>query len=601
MKARRALFMTLVLVACSAPPPGEPGRQQRPARSGMPEPSAEMLRVAADEFITFRDAYLDWYYESHPVRATELGLHAYDAQLTPMDRMSVQGRIEALLDWDAQLRQVPFPLLEADNRFDYAILEFALRAELLDLEEIRRWAADPRVYTGTIASGIGSLAEREFAPLAERLESMRARMVAAPALLEAARENLATPPRLWTELGIADARGLLEYLREGLPAMLAAQGADDGGPAGFEEARLALVDALAEHVRWLEGELLPRSNGDFRLGRYLFLRKLLYEEHIDLSVEALDRLNEEAIAEYQARVERVAAEIDSTRTPRAIMDSVVRLHPAPEELVPAARAMVESARAWVLASDVVTVPTTDVPTVREAPPYARGGFAAMDAPGPFEDAGLEAYYTLTNVLPEWTESQKEEYLTYFNHAGLLGVTLHETFPGHFVQLGVLRRVESDVRKTFTPRSLVEGWAHYAEEMALDEGFGDGDPVLRLGQLRRALQRHARWYAGLHLHALGADMDEVVGRFMEIAYFDEFPARREVVRATYDPTYLYYALGRMQIMDLRDDYREYLEKDDREFSLRAFHDALLEMALPLPLAREALMPSERQRPRQIYRR
>lgn len=600
MNARPALLILLLLVACGAPAPQQPRTGPRAAR--MPEPSEQMVRQAGEAFEVVATSFLDWYYESHPVRATELGVHEYDEAMPELDRTAIQRRIEALLDWERRLRRVPFDVLEGDPRFDYAVLEYAIRGELLELEEIRRWAADPRMYTAPIASGIPALLERDFAPLDQRLRAARARMLAAPAALEAARENLTAPPRLWTELGIAEARGLIQYLEEGIPALPEMEaGTDATGAQRFEEARVALVEALDEHAAWLEEELLPRSTGEFRLGRYLFLRKLLYEEHVDLSIEVLDRLNQEAIAEYRAQVALVAAEIDSSRTPGAIMDSLARLHPTPEELLPTAREMMESARTWVLESDVVTVPTNERPTVREAPAYARGGFAAMDAPGPFEEGGADAFFMITNVLPSWTDEEEAEHLTYFNYPALLGITLHETFPGHFVQLAVARQVDRPIRKVFSARSFVEGWAHYAEQMALDEGFRADDPAVRLGQLRRALQRHARWHAGLHLHAFGAGIDEVVEQFMEIAYFEEFPARREVIRATYDPTYLYYALGRMQILDLRKDYQAFLEEQDREFSLREFHNRILELALPLTLAREVLIPTRRERPRQIYRR
>ncbi|HSH44431.1 MAG TPA: DUF885 family protein, partial [Longimicrobiales bacterium] len=199
-----------------------------------------------------------------------------------------------------------------------------------------------------------------------------------------------------------------------------------------------------------------------------------------------------------------------------------------------------------------------------------------------------AFFNITNVDPEWTAEEQAQHLTYFNYPGLLGVTVHETFPGHFVQLAFLRELDSPLRKVFAPRTLTEGWAHYTEEMVLDEGFGDGDPDLRLGQLRRALQRHARWHAALQLHAFGADLDSVVRDFMEIAYFDEFPARREVIRATYDPTYLYYALGRMQIFELREDYREHAEQRNQVFSLREFHDEFLSLGLPATIARDAML-------------
>lgn len=583
-------FAALLVAACGpAPQPRSPMDRMD---DDLMRPTPEQVERAAERFATMESAFLDWYYEAYPVRATALGLHDGDGDFPVHDRAAIQRRIDDLLDWLRQIEAVPERLLEDDRRLDQRVLEFAVRSELLSLEEIRPWANDPRHYTSLIAQGVASLAAREYAPLAERTAAMASRMRQGLALLEAARANLRSPPRLWTELAIADTRGLVRYLREDLPTALAAQGGGAADGAALDVATTDLVAALDAHASWLERDLLPRSTGDYRLGEHLLQRKLLYDEHVNLGVGELERLNERKIAEYQEWVARVAAEIDPSRSPREIMDSITRIHPAPEELLPTARAMMLEAREWVRESGVVTLPTDEVPQVVETPPYARGGFASMDAPGPFAEEGLEAYYYITNVDSSWTPEQQRQHLTYFNAPGLLGVTVHETFPGHFVQLAHMRRVESRTRKTFVPRTMTEGWAHYAEQLVLDEGFRQEDPGVRLGQLRRALQRHARWYAALQLHAFGASVEEVVPRFMEIAYFDEFPARREVVRATYDPTYLYYALGRMQILDLRDAYRESVEDRKQEFSLRDFHDRLLGLGLPLSLASEALLNARR---------
>lgn len=585
MQIRSLLVVTLV-IACGPAPESRTPVEEGPPR-GL-EPTSDHVERVAREFDTLEEEFLEWYYQAQPVRATQLGIHEYDAQLPSYDRASIQRRIDDLLDLLARAERTPVTVLAPERRWDYATLEFGLRAELLDLEETRRWVNDPRLYTGVVASGLSSLAQRQFAPVEERVRSLVARMGAAPGLLRAARENLRNPPRVWTELAIQETEGLRAYLEDDLPAALAAQA---GGPVDdprLSSAVEALTTALGEHRDWLESDLLPRSDGDFRLGRFLFERKLLYEEHTALNAQQLNELNQQKILEYRDWVARVAAEIDPDRTPAAIMDSITRIHPTPEELIPTAREMMMDARAWVLENDVVTVPTDDVPVVRETPPYDRGGFASMDAPGPFSEGSLDAYYNITNVDPAWTEEQKRQHLTYFNYPGLLGVTVHETFPGHFVQLAYMRQVENPLRRVFAPRTLVEGWAHYTEQMVLDETFGDGDPVLRLGQLRRALQRHARWHAGLQMHAFGATIEDVVPQFMEIAYFDEFPARREVIRGTYDPTYLYYALGRMQIFELRDDYQEHMEEEERAFSLREFHDEFLALGLPVTLARAALL-------------
>ncbi|HUE77031.1 MAG TPA: DUF885 domain-containing protein [Longimicrobiales bacterium] len=587
MRARVLVVISAVLItACGAPPP-QP-RDPRDDLADAPRPTADHVRRIAAEFDALETAFLDWYYETYPVRASVLGIQEHDRSLPAFDRVAVQRRIDDLLDWVAELNRVPLTLLDDPDRYDYAVLEFALQAELLDLEEIRPWANDPRLYTQIIGDGIASLASRAYAPAAERSAAVAARMRDAGPLLEAARANLRRPPRLWTELAISDTRGLIQYLQEGLPAALASQGGDSAAGAAVATEAERLVGALGAHADWLENDLLPRSDGDFRLGRYLFQRKVLYEEHINISVEDLDRLNNEKIAEYQDSVARIAGLIDPGRPPREVMDSITRMHPAPSDLLPTARELMLEARQWVRDAELVTIPTEEIPEVAETPPYARGGFASMDAPGPFAPAGQQAYFYITNVDPDWSEEDQRQHLSYFNYPGLLGVTVHETFPGHFVHLAYAREVDSRIRKTFMPRSLTEGWAHYAEHLVVEQGFRSGDPAVRLGQLRRALQRHARWYAGLHLHAFGATIEEVVPRYMEIANFDEFPARREVTRATYDPTYLYYALGRMQILELRDDYREHKEEEREEYSLREFHDRLLELALPLTLARQALL-------------
>lgn len=590
MQSRSILVfaVAMAVAACrpAEPPPDEPG----PRRGrGVDAPTRAMMEEAAEEFDALRSGFVEWYFETHPVRASELGVHDHDHRLPALTRTGIQERIDGLLRWLVDLENVSFDLTEGEDRYDYAALEYGIRSELLTLEESRDWANDPRTYTGVLARGLASVAEREHAPLADRVEALNSRMAAGRTMLEAVRPNLRRPPRLWTEMAIADARGLVEYLEGDLPAMLLAQAGGGDLPAnGLTEAP-ALASALEAHAAWLQSELLPRSTGTYRLGRYLLQRKLLYSEHISLELEELERLNADAIAELRRRVEDAAREIDPARTSREIMDSIGRLHPTAEELVPTAREMMVAARDWVVASGVVTVPRDDLPTVRDSPPYARDAFTSLDARGPFEDGPLDAYYNITNVLPDWNESLREEHLSQFSRSGLMASTLHETFPGRWVQRQYARDLPP-LRRLFSPASVAGGWSHYATGMAIDMGVSN-DPAVRLSYLQRALQRHARWYAVIRLHAAEEPLDDVVAAFMEIAYFQEFPARREVVRATYEPTYLGDALGRMQIVALREDYREYVEARGEEFSLADFHDRLLKLGLPFPLAREALMPRE----------
>jgi hypothetical protein len=556
-------------------------------RSPVQEPTQAMLAEAATAFHTLRDGFLEWYYEAKPVRASELGVRTHDAQLPGMDRAAIQRRIDALLDWDARLRRIPIRLMRDGDRADYAVMEFGIRGELLELEEVRRWALDPGQYTGLIRTGLTTLVEQR--PSGEdRTAALRSRLSASPAVLAAARTNLRSPPRPWTEYSIEAARALLAYV-EALPELLAREAGGAAVASAVEAERGELESALREHVAWLESDVLAASTGEFRLGRYLFSRKLLYEEHLDLTLPELDRLNEAAITEHRGRLDAAARAIDPGRTPRAILDSIGRQVAAPETLVPVAQRAMGEAREWVVSAGVVTIPGRAVPEVREAFGPPRPGVGTLRAPGPFDPIDAPAYFEIHSPDPAWAPAQTRLYLRSFHEPAVLGAALHETFPGRYVQRLHQAGIPSDIRRVFLPRTLTGGWAHYAEAMAIDEGFRADDPAVRLAQSHRALQRHARWHAALHLHAFGRTAEQVLARFVEISLLDDFRAGRELQEITRDPMALADALGGMQIAELRRAYGEYLSERDEEFSLAGFHDQLLRFGLPVPLATEALMP------------
>jgi uncharacterized protein (DUF885 family) len=543
-------------------------------------------------FASLVEAYVQDYLAAHPVRASQLGIHAHDARLPDLSRKAIRRRARELAAWLEALGAIARETLDPELRFDHEILEHAILAEQLELEEVRGWQRDPMGYNRVLAEAVSSLVDRRFAPLDERLRSLAARLQRFPQLIAAGRTNLRDVPALWAEIALRDTRGTRHYLAESVDAALREQGLERADPrivAGYARARDGALQQLDRFVDWLEQVLVPRANGDWRLGRELFLRKLQFEEHVETTAEELARLNDESIASYRDKVEREVARIDGAATPAAVMEAVAGDHPPAGELIATARRYVEQARTFVVERKILTLPTDELPLVRPTPEYARSGFASMSAPGPFEEHATEAYYYITEVEPSWSPEQQAQHLTYFNHAGLLGISVHETMPGHYVQLLYQRQVPSAVRKIFAPRTLTEGWAHYVEQMMVDEGLGDGDQKIRLGQLRRALQRHARWYVSLALHVDGAPIEEVAGRFAEIAYFAPFPALRETQRGTYDPTYLYYALGRMQILALREDYRRWCAARGRPFSLLEFHDTFLRLGLPVSLARRAMMP------------
>lgn len=574
------LVVAVLLAACGGPaaPPPPPPVPVFTAQAGYDRVSNE---------------FLDWYLERNPVRATELGVHDHDARLPALFAGDLDRNRHELRAFLTRLEGVSRRTLRGDAYLDHRVLEYAMRAELLDLEDMGVWQREPQRYGDLIANGTALLVQRQFAPLETRMRSMIGRWRDVPQLLRAARQNLdaARVPHVLIQRALADTRGTVAYLSDDVPVALEAQGlrgVDGALRSEWEAARRAAIASTDSFVVWLDRDLRPRATGDFRLGPELLARLLLYREHVDISLEDLDALNRQAIADYRMWLDRLVMEVDPMRHTRMIVDSISALHPTSAQLIPTARAMMTDARGFVIAAGIVTLPTNDLPVVRETPRYARGSFASMETPGPFETSGTEAFYNITNVDPAWTADQQEQHLTNFSHDGLLGITIHEVMPGHFVQLLHEARVPTRVRKVFRTSSLVEGWAHYSEQMMLDEGFHADDSGARIGQIRRALQRHARWHAALALHAGSATIQQTADDFASIALFEPFPALRETERATWDPAYLYYALGRMQIFALRERMRA---ERGGSFDLRAFHDQLIGLGLPLPLAAEAMLGRE----------
>jgi len=573
-----ALAIAVVAAAC--------GGNQSSRRVGDEVP----LPAKTERFAKLSKSFLLSYYMSHPIRATSLGIHSHDAQLPQLDSVSITKRVGVLDEQLKQLRALSTTGLPADGVYDFQLMEHAIQAELLELQDVRSWQRNPMSYAYLLGGAISSLVDNKFAPLEARLTSLIARVNGFKALIASARANLKGVPKIYATLGLKSVKGVIRFLTGDLQKALAAQGLDkvsDKTRAEWKAAHAEAVRAVSAFALWLEKDILPKASGDFRLGRKVLEKKLRYEEHISLTIDQLRDMNEAAIKRYTAWITKVAAQIDDKKSAAEVIADIVKHHPTPEQLIPTADKYVRQAKKLVVDKKIVTLPTDSLPIVRPTPEYARSGFASVSVPGPFEPESTAAYYNITNVAPDWSDAKKHQHLTYFNHPGLLGISVHEAMPGHFVQLLFRKRATSDLRKVFQTGSWVEGWAHYTEQMMVDEGLGGADPKVRIGQLRRALQRHARWYAGLALHVYNVPMDKVVERYQKIAYFAKFPAQRESTRGTYNPTYLYYALGRMQILALRADYKKKVEAAGKTYRIGEFHDRLLELNLPISLARRAL--------------
>jgi uncharacterized protein (DUF885 family) len=526
------------------------------------------------------DAYLRGHYAFNPTEATALGLHDYDAQLESRSPEAVTKEVRRLRAALAELARVPAWLLSADARYDSLVLQSHARARLLELEEIQMWRRDPNVYNNLASSGIDNILKRNYAPIEERLDAVLARERQIARLLNEARLNLDSPPRIYTETAIGQTRGSVEFFTRVVPQMFERAG---GGRltaarrAEFDAANQQVIAALRSFAEWLERDLLPRSTGAFAIGAENYRKKLLYEEMIDAPLAQLARDGERELRRTQDEMRALAEEVAPGKGVAFALLQLGRERPTADGLVGETRAELDRIRAFVRAEGIITLPPRENLSVAETPEYARAlSFASMDTPGAFERVATEAFYYVTPPDPSWSAQQREEHLSHYNRYSLPITSIHEAYPGHYYQLLAARAVPSRVRAALGAASFVEGWAHYCEQMMLDEGFGGNNPKLRLAQQSAALLRLCRYLVGIRLHTAGMSYEQAVEFFIREGWMTRTGAEREARRGTLDPTYLVYTLGKLEILKLREEWRARMGES---FRLGDFHDRLLSYGMP----------------------
>ncbi|HEY0987696.1 MAG TPA: DUF885 domain-containing protein [Kofleriaceae bacterium] len=577
----RAVFASLLsglVGACGGPavaPAGSPG-----SSTGAAPSSADAA------FARFVDDYFEAGNRYSPTGAVGDGFHAYDAQIEDRSRARIEARIaeqHAFLD---RLGGLDRAQLAFDNAIDAQAIDGQIRSQLQTLETIKLWAKSPMIYAGLPGGAIDALMKRDFAPKKDRLRAMVARLRGVPAIYAAAKANVADPPKEFTDVALGRARGTGGFL-EGSVATWArdAAGGDAALLAEFEAANKEAIAANRAFVDWLKTDLQPRSKGSYVLGEALFLDKLKYEEMVELPLAELLARGEANLQKDHDAFVATAKKIDANKTAAQVMAMLGDQHPTADDLIPSVRRSVEAARQFVIEKDLVTIPSEVRPRVEPTPPYARGtGFASMDTPGPYETRATEAFYYVEPVEPDWDARHKDEHLRLFNTPVVGLINIHEAFPGHYVQFLYSPRNPTKTRKLLGAGSNSEGWAHYSEQMMVDQGFGGGDPRIRLAQLSEALVRDCRYVVGIKLHTRGMTVEEGAKLFVDQCFQEPAVAYVEARRGTFNPTYLYYTLGKLEIQELAAEYMRTKGK-----TLKQFHDAFIAQgALPIPLVRRILL-------------
>jgi uncharacterized protein (DUF885 family) len=529
---------------------------------------------------------LDDHYTRHPSIATDLGLHQYDSQLEDASEAAIHAESQALQQFRSRLAAIDRMKLSADNQLDYEQIQHALDAGVLALDRIRQWAKDPDSYSGAITNAAYVIMKRSYAPAALRLAALIAREQKMPAVLREARKNLGTPPRIYTEIAVEQIDGNIRFFKDDLPAAFA----DVHEPAlldTFRQSNDAVIAALGDYKAFLEQTLRSTSTGSFVYGAETYRLALAANEMIDMApadlltiAEADRRGNEDA---FQA----TAKQIDPRNTADQVLAAIQADHPPPDKLLQATQDTLDSIRQFIVDHQIVTIPPSDPAKVKETPPFMRSTTSAsMDTPGPFERAKLPAFYNMTLPDPRWPPKERADFMRQWYFPAIANVSVHEVYPGHYIQFLYAKDFPSDVRKVYGANTNVEGWAHYAEQMMLDEGFHRGEPKYRLAQLQDALLRDVRFIVGVKMHTQGMTVEEATKLFETAGHQPHPVAVSEAKRGTADALYGYYTMGKLMILKLRADYKA---KKGDAYSLRGFHDALIRLGpLPLPLIRRAML-------------
>jgi len=550
------------------------------------------------QFQKVSDEYLDQVYLRYqPTQATLDGYHQYDTQLEDFSRKSIDAEIAELKSFEKRIEAIHPDATAADfvPRSDREIVLGNIRSRLLTLEAIRKWEKDPDQYSSTCANGAFSLMERKFASPDERLRSLVARERQMPLLLANARVNLKNPPRIFTEIAIEQLPGIVSFFESDVPLAFA-DAKDPALKAEFVETNAAVIAALKSYLGWLKTDLLTRSNGDFRIGAETFAKKLQYDEMVEIPLDKILEIGWADMRQNQAHFKQVAKELEPNKEPSAVLQELGENHPAPDQLLKSFRATFDGLVSFIRTHHIVTIPSDVRPIVEETPAFMRATTtASMDTPGAFETRATEAYFNVTLPDPSMKPEEVEGYMHGFNIGTVISTAVHEAYPGHYIQFLWLPQAASRVRKLLSANTDVEGWAHYTEQMMLDEGYGQPgvgakdareSKFLRLGQLQDALLRNARVIVGIEMHTGKMSFEQGVEFFQKEGYQSRESAVVETKRGAGDPTYLYYTLGKLEIMKLREDVKK---KQGAAFSLEEFHNDFLRQGFPpIKIVREAML-------------
>ncbi|HYW55116.1 MAG TPA: DUF885 domain-containing protein, partial [Dongiaceae bacterium] len=473
-----------------------------PAPSG--QPSGSPIGPSADAaYAALAQAYFDESFRANPVSATAAGVHTYDTQLGSYGAADYAAQLARDHRYLDRLAGLDPATMTPRIALDYRMLQNALHDDLLLNETMQLWKHQPDGYVQTASSAVFLLISRKFAPPEVRLRDAIAREQQIPRIFAQARANLTAVDKDTASIAMQDALGSADLFTKTVPQAFARTG-DAAARARFKRSTATAAAAAKAFAEYLKTRWYSHPSGTYAIGAANYSARLKYEEGIDMPLDRYLAIGEKALAQTHAEMVATAKRIDPHATTEQVLARLYRVHPDSAHLLAAAQSDLVKLRSFVIAHRIIDLPPDADIKVTATPEFLRATTeASMDAPGPLERVATQAYYNVTPVDPHDKPAVQEQYLEAFNDFERPIISAHEVYPGHFVNFTIDKHLPLTLtEKLLSAASFVEGWAHYDEQMMVDEGWGNGDLRVRIMQLREAIWRNARYVAGVKMHTQG---------------------------------------------------------------------------------------------------
>jgi len=573
--------LSLAISGCS----GSSAPSPTPATANPPAPNAPAA-ATPDRWPEFAARFIEGYLRANPYFAVQAGRHEFDGQMSDWSAAGIAAEAARLHAMRTEAQSFDAAALTEGERLEREIVLTVADGNLFWLERAQSPFTNPAWYLEQLDPEV--YLNRDYAPLATRMRAYIGYLHAITKLASDVRANLHTPlPPSFVQRGIDDFGGYVGFFRNDAPKVFAGV-QDSAAQKELAEASAAAATAMAGLKAWLEGER-RHATGRYALGEPLFLEMLRSTERVEVPIAQLLEVGRADLERNTQALKAACAQYLPGGTLRACVDRMRANKPSGGP-VEGARAQLAQLHDFIVAKNIVRIPSDERPQVAEAPPYNRSNAAYINVPGPFEK-GVAYIFMIAPPDPAWSAQERAQYIP--GKATLLYTTVHEVWPGHFLQFLYSNRNPSKVAALWVGYAFAEGWAHYCEEMMWEQGLGNGDAEQHVGQLTDALLRNVRYLSAIGLHTQGMTLAESDRMFRERAYTDPGNARQQAARGTFDPEYLKYTLGKLMIRKLRADWvarqpGAAASADPRQYWYD-FHNRFLSYGgPPIPLVRKAMV-------------